>query len=184
MVFALFILPYLSSRKLLKECSSAVKESSARIAEYDREYPLVHDPEFGDVRNHQICWRAETGPTLAGVQVDLTGFTTGTPTPVQRQTFKFVKENANELLESALAAGRKTIADASAGAQADDLRITSLTLQDKELYGFDLSMESESCANVAPDGVIVTFRDKVVLEAVILKDEETDKETATCSLGD
>jgi hypothetical protein len=45
------------------------------------------------------------------------------------------------------------------------------------LYSFDLFIESESCAAVAPDGVAVTFRDKVVSEAEILKDEETDDET-------
>jgi hypothetical protein len=59
------------------------------------------------VRNCEFFWRAETGPTLAGVQVDLTGFETGTPTPAQRRTVQYVKENASELFKSGLAVGRK-----------------------------------------------------------------------------
>ncbi len=179
LVFALFGVPYLSYRKVLKESSKLLKESASMMADYDKQYPLVHDRQFGDVRNHQICWRAETGPTLAGVQIDLMGFKTGTPTLVQRQTFEFVKENASELFQAALAAGRKTLVDASPGAQADDLRITCLSLYDHELYCFELFAESESCADVAPDGVAVTFRDKILSEAKILKDELTDDEIET-----
>jgi hypothetical protein len=144
----------------------------------DKQYPLVHDRQFGDVRNYKLFWRAETGPTLAGVQVDLTGFQTGTPTLVQRRTFEFVKENASELFNTGLGTGRKTIADAFAGARADDLRITGVSLDDSELYRFDLFMESESCADVAPGGVAVTFRNKVPSGAEILKEETETPEAA------
>lgn len=183
LVLALFVVPYLYYRKVLRETSALLKESSARIADYNKRFPLVHDGDFGDLRNHKLFWQAITGPTLAGVQVDLTGFETGTPTLVQRLTFQYVKENAIELFQSALAAGRKTIADASPGAQADDLRITHLSLYDNESYAFDLIMKSESCARVAPDGVVVTFRDKVVSKAEILQDEEPDHETETAEVA-
>ncbi len=169
LLLALYVVPSLMHRSVLKQMRSLSND-------FNKRFPLVHDREFGDVRNNQLFWRAETGPTLAGVQVDLTGFATGTPTLVQRQTFEFVKANASELFQSGLAAGRKALADASAGAQADDLRITGVSLEGNELYGFDLLMESESCAGVAPGGVAVTFRDKVVSEAEILKEEEPDDE--------
>ncbi len=115
--------------------------------------------------------------------MDLTGFQTGTPRLVQRQTFEYVKASASELFNAGLAASRKTITDAFAGAPVDDLRTTGLSLHDREAHGFNLFMESQACADVAPGGVAVTFRNLVHWEAEILKAEETGEEPETAEPG-
>lgn len=117
----------------------------------------MRDDDLGDLKLFNTYWET-AAPKFFGQQtlsIAGVGRCTG-PTASQKRTLHFVKTNADELSKSAIAAVKKALAAGAPDLQPDDFRVSAVFLH-KEPNSFELSLDSEACAAVMPDGVDVSF---------------------------
>lgn len=124
----------------------------------------MRDEVLGKLKLFKTHWETEAPQPIGPQTLPVAGVGKSTgPTRSQRDTLDFVKSNAGELFKLAISAAKKAFADAKRDLQPDDLRI-SMVFLDKDPDSFDLSVDSESCASVIPDGIDVSFTGKQIDE--------------------
>jgi hypothetical protein len=133
-----------------------------------RQFSHMHDDDLGDLKLFKTHWET-AAPKLFGqerISVSGVGKSTG-PTHSQRSTLEFVKANAGELFRLAIEAAQKAVTATAADLHPDDIRVSAVFLLERP-NAFELSLDSESCAQAVPDGVAVAFAGKQIDEVELV----------------
>ncbi len=127
-----------------------------------RQVSTLTDPDLGKLVIYKNYWETSTEQLVSSNALEVAGVAAAAgPSEVQRATLKFVRDNAAELFQSAVTAAKSELLALKPNTDTADLTISQLFLG-RNQNEFEFNIDSESCKEMMPDGVSVSFIGKEI----------------------